>query len=294
MLQVRTGIRSEEVRIDAEHVLFVEGSEDGSLDKAVIRAALRDTIRVEAMGPAYSVRSTARALARYHPNYYFVIDRDHHEDCFVEGCWRNFPDPTTDNLLVWRRREIENYFLDPPLLQKSKHCRWCADELERNLIRFAGERIFLDAANHVISWVREDQKTTWMQHFSNPADFSSRTDAVNRLISAQEFPNRRESVSQIVSEGELRRRFGEITEQMTGGGDELLYGRGRWVEMIRGKKVLSRLLNAGGFRVQKANGDQVTGPQMIRIVLTELAGDADSRPHDISELKRLVEARIRR
>ena len=32
MLQIRTGVRSEEVREGGEHVLFVEGGEDESLD----------------------------------------------------------------------------------------------------------------------------------------------------------------------------------------------------------------------------------------------------------------------
>lgn len=62
MINVTTGIRAEEVRLQGQHVLFVEG-------------------------------------------------RDHHKHDFVEGCWKNFPDPDTDHLLVWRCREIENYFL---------------------------------------------------------------------------------------------------------------------------------------------------------------------------------------
>ena len=36
MVQIRKGIRPEEVRRGAEHVLFVEGSCDGSLDQVVL------------------------------------------------------------------------------------------------------------------------------------------------------------------------------------------------------------------------------------------------------------------
>ena len=93
MVQIRTGIRSEEVRASGEHVLFVEGSEDGSLDQAVLGALLNRSIRIEPMGPSYSVRSAAQALSRHHPRYYFLIDRDHYDDDFVEAVLAEFPGP---------------------------------------------------------------------------------------------------------------------------------------------------------------------------------------------------------
>ena len=79
MVKIKTGIRPEEVRTGAEHVLFVEGSE-GGLDQAVLRALLGNTIRVEVMGPSYSVQSAAHSLYHHHPRYYFLIDRDHTVD----------------------------------------------------------------------------------------------------------------------------------------------------------------------------------------------------------------------
>ena len=53
MLQVKRGVRSEEVRAGAQHVLFVEGSEGGSLDQAVLRALLHGELRIETMGPSF-------------------------------------------------------------------------------------------------------------------------------------------------------------------------------------------------------------------------------------------------
>jgi len=77
-------------------------------------------IRIRPLGPSYSVKSVAEALHPFHPTYYFLIDRDyHHNDDFVGRCWDNFPDPATHNLLVWRYREIENYFLEPDYLAYS-------------------------------------------------------------------------------------------------------------------------------------------------------------------------------
>ena len=293
MLQIRTGVRPEEVRAGGEHVLFVEGSEDGSLDQAVLRVLLSRLLRIETMGPSYSVRSAAQALSRHHPRYYFLIDRDHYDDGFVERCWRNFPDPDTDNLIVWRRREIENYFLDPLFLVESAYCHANERELMTTLIQAAQERLFLDVANYVISSVREEQKSTWIEHFSNPADFASKSEAVGRLTSASAFGERSRRVSSMVSKGELTDRFENGLAMMTGGEKQLAYGSGRWVEMIRGKKVFSRLLNSGGFEVEDASGQQLTGNEKAREIVKELAArDVESRPADFVDLRRLIEDRV--
>lgn len=293
MLQIRSGVRSEEVREGGEHVLFVEGSEDGSLDQTVLRALLRRTLRIETLGPSYSIKSAAQALARHHPRYYFLIDRDHHSDDFVDKCWQRFPDPGTGNLLVWRRREIENYFLDPSFLLESKHCIATEPELTGALVMAAQEQLFLDVANHVILSIREEQKLTWIEQFSNPVEFSSKNEAIQRLTSAKEFSDRRRAVSSMVTKRELGERFEARLEMMTGCGDQLTYGQGRWVEMIRGKKVLPQLLNLRGFEIRDAEGQEVTGKDRAYEIVRELAvKDVDNRPADIGELQRLIEDRV--
>ena len=274
-------------------MLFVEGSEDGSLDQAALRALLSRTLRIETMGPAYSVRSAAQALARHHPTYYFLIDRDHYDDEFVERSWQNFPDPETNNLLVWRRRELENYFLDPGFLAESVYCEAEESELMTRLAEAAQERLYLDVANTVISSIREEQKWTWIEHFTNPADFASRDEAVDRLVTDPAFAERRSKVSTMMSEHEISARFEQALETMTGGGEELEYGTGRWVEMIRGKKVLGRLLNSGGFEVKDARGRRLTGKELTMEVVKELAvKDVDSRPSDLADLQQLIQGRL--
>lgn len=93
----------------------------------------------------------------------------------------NFPDQETHNLLVWRRREIENYFLEPEYLSQSKFCRVSQDRLEQKVLQCANERLFLDAANYVVTSIREELKRNWIQKFSNPEEFSSREIALQRL-----------------------------------------------------------------------------------------------------------------
>ena len=290
MIKIRTDIRSEEVLKSAEHVLFVEGK----LDQVVLRALLGNTLRVEIMGSSHSVRSAAQALASHHPRYYFLIDRDHYDDEFVEQCWTGFPDPAKDNLLVWRRREIENYFLEPSFLVESAFCRTSTseEELTATLVRVAQKRLFLDVANSVISSVREEQKSTWIKFFTKLEKFPSKAAAIEQLIWHEAFVDRSKKVSEMLSKDALKRRFEESLVSMTGGGEALTYGTGQWVEMISGKKVLPELLKPDRFQVKDANGDTLQGEEMRKEIVKELAvKDVASRPSDLVELQKLVRKR---
>lgn len=216
-MRVNTGIRPEEVRLQGQHVLFVEGSDEESMDPKVLNELFSNGIRIEPLGPSFSVRSVAEALQPYHPTYYFLIDRDHYDDSFIDKCWSNFPDPDTNNLLVWRRREIENYFLDPEYLLQSKFCKASQVHLENSILQFANDRLFLDIANHVIIHIREELKENWIQKFTNPAEFSTKQDALQKLQDASEFGQYSKKVLKKVSPTALERRFSEFLKRMTGG-----------------------------------------------------------------------------
>ena len=137
MIRVKSPVGPDEVRFDAGHVLFVEGRGDDAIDPTVLRVLLGDQLRIEPLGASISVTSVAEALHQFHPNYYFLVDRDHHDYDFVEQCWSNFPEAGKRNLLVWRRREIENYFLDPDYLARSK---FRVEDRDGNIVSGARER----------------------------------------------------------------------------------------------------------------------------------------------------------
>ena len=293
MISVKTGIRAEEVRLQSQHVLFVEGKDKNSVDPKVLSELFDRSIKIETLGPSFSVRSVAEALFSYHPTYYFLIDRDHHDNDFINRCWGNFPDPTTHNLLVWRRREIENYFLEPEYLFQSKYCRVSQDELERKVLQCSNERLFLDAANHVVTSIREELKRNWIQKFSNPAEFSSRETALQRLKNANEFDQHRTNVDQKVSADEVEHRYHEYLRIMTGGQDQLAFGVGDWLHMVQGKKVLAQVINSGCFQVQATDGTSVTGREKINEVVKDLLQkDPSIQPADFVALKQLIDTRI--
>ena len=293
MLSVRTGIRPEEVRHQAQHVLFVEGKDKNALDPTVLKELLDPRVRIEPLGASFSVKSVAEALHPHHPTYYFLIDRDHHDNGFINRYWNNFPDPDTHNLLIWRRREIENYFLEPDYLVQSQYCRVEEDELERQILQFAKKRLFLDAANHVIISIREELKRNWIETFSNPNEFSSKEIALEKLKCANEFEQHRTNVENKVSVEEVERRFYECLAAMTPDQDQLAFGQGDWLDMVQGKSVFRQVINSGSFQVRTSDGTALQGSEKLNEVVKDLLRQAeDVQPADFVELKRLITKRI--
>ena len=294
MLKVKTGIRSEEVRHEVQHILFVEGRDRKSMDPKVLNELFSNEVLIEPLGPSYSVRSVAEALQLNHPTYYFLIDRDHHDDSFIDKCWNNFPDPSLNNLLVWRRREVENYFLDPEYLFQSEFCEVGQDHLKGRILQFANEQLFLDVANHVVIHIREKLKENWIKKFKNPAEFSTKEEALRKLKEAKEFGVYCAKVRQKVTLPELESRFLEFLERMTGGQEQLSFGIGEWLYLIQGKKVFNQIVNSNCFRVSAADGMTLSGREKMNEIVKDLLSKSDAvQPEDFTELKRLITARIK-
>lgn len=238
------------------------------------------------------MRSVAEALVPVHPTYYFLIDRDHHDENFVESSWRSFPDPETHNLLVWRRRELENYFLDAAYLAKSEYCHCDADKLRRAILDRCNYLLYLDAANRVITSIREELKRTWIRHFRNPEEFRDRAETLASLVSLEEFSQYGQQVERGISHNEIERRLDEQLAIMTGGVFPLRFGRGAWLASVRGKKVLPQIVDTC-FDVTDRDGHNLDGPASVVEVMRELvAKDLDDQPADFRALKQLIDARV--
>jgi hypothetical protein len=210
VITVRTGIRPEEVKQAARHVLFVEGNNTECVDPTAMELLFQKRLAVQPLGACFSIRSAADALHPYHPDYYFLIDRDHQSDEFVETCWKAFPDPTTSNLLVWPRREIENYFIIPEYAQKSKYLNVSPNELAEEIRCLCEQRLFMDVCNAVICGIREEFKATWIKLFTNPAGFSNSQEALSTVSSMAEYNAFKSKVNSALTTEEITQRYNSI------------------------------------------------------------------------------------
>jgi len=294
MIQVVRGIYPEDIRQSGRHVLFVEGIGGDSFDPQIIGELFDRMIRIRPLGPSYSVKSVAEALHPFHPTYYFLIDRDyHHNDDFVGRCWDNFPDPATHNLLVWRYREIENYFLEPDYLAYSDFLVVSRDALEDKIRRFCQQRLYLDAANHVIVSIREELKRNWIQKFTNASEFSTRDQALARLHNAEAFKIFKSDVAAATDKDDIEHRFDDILNIMTNGSGQLEFGKGKWLEMTQGKKVFLQIVNSECFKVKDLEGRLLQGKDKIsQVAKNLLRKEFAKQPGDFQKLKTLVEDRL--
>lgn len=199
------------------------------------------------------------------------------------------------NLLIWKRREIENYFLEPEYLFNSKYCRVSQDKIKEKILKFANNRLLLDVSNYVITSIREELKQNWIKKFTDPTEFSSKETALNKLKSANEFELHQKNVEQKVSQKEVECRFNNFLNQMSGGNNNLTFDSGNWLAMIQGKKVLTQVINSECFQVLDNNSNHVNGQDKINTIVKELLQKDESiQPEDFLKLKNLVESRITR
>jgi len=194
---------------------------------------------------------------------------------------------------VWRHREIENYFLEPDYLGSSDYLNVSELVLKSKIKRFCQERLYLDAANQVIVSIREEFKRKWISKFTNPAEFQTREQAIDRLLKVNEFNIFKKKVDVNVNLRNVERRFDQVLKKMTGGYKSLKLGTGKWIEMIQGKKVLAKILHSECFKVTDLQGNYLQGKDKVNQVLKNLLRkDISKQPHDFRELKNLIEKRI--
>ncbi|MBF0191507.1 MAG: DUF4435 domain-containing protein [Magnetococcales bacterium] len=280
------------LRNAAKHTLYVEGSDPEAMDPTVLKALFNSAIQVKPLGPSHHVKSVANALHRHHPDYYFLIDRDYHSDDEVESSWRRFPDPDQSNLIIWRKREIENHFTDPNYLRKSEYYQSKANEPENTILKIANERLYLDAVNHVIATIREQQKKNWIECFTNPDSFRSPDGALQRLTDAVNQSARLSQISDSVAPNHLKDRFNQTVERFSGGCFPLQWNCGQWIDCLRGKPILSGIINTC-FTVVDRHGMNLKGKEKINEVIKSLLRlPLNQQPNDFQQLHKLIMDRV--
>lgn len=286
MSNIRVNKTSENIERQAGNVLFVEGNDD-SIDLAIMPILFKNSaIIVEPLGPSYQIKSTAQALYKYHPLYYFLIDRDYHDDDYINDLWNDFPNPDKHNLLIWRKKEIENYFLDPEYLTKSEHLSVTKDKLESTILELCKERLYLDVANLVIISIREEFKENWIEIFTKKTDFKTKDDAIKQLKERPEFSVFKKKVLTAVNKRKIEKRFNDYFDNFTGSKDTLYYGNGKWLSLISGKKILPAVIN-DCFKIKDREGKSLQGNKKLEEITKDLVSKSsdDLQPKDFIQLR---------
>lgn len=296
MPKVAYGARPEAVNQSARHVLFVEGNDERSFDPAVLQTFFQahrlGSLQVRPLRGSFHVRAAAEALHPGHPTYYFLIDRDHHDDTTVAQLWRDFPDPAKCNLLMWRRKELESYFIIPEYLAKSRWCPKSADEITQVLLKEARRRIWLDLANHVIVAVREDLKKNWIETFDAVTGFETYDKALDQLKRRSEFTKKKKADARTLDPSRIEARLDEACKLFLGG-DKLEAGRGHWMERMNGKHLFRQIIPPC-FEVRDNAGRKLGGKDKeIAVVEDLLRLPLSEQPRDFQELHRLIAAVMR-
>ena len=291
-MRIVSNVSADDIGFGAKHTLFVEG-EEKSIDVGVLSGLLG--IRVKPLGASFQVVSVSQALHKSCPNAYFLVDRDHYDDVAVEEYWRKFPNAETPNLLMWRRKEIESYFIDPAFLCQSDYLRKGkgAADIAALVLKAAKPYVYMAAANRVIVEVREKFKRKWIELFRECNDFPDSASAKSMLLSHPGFVKYRDMVVGVTESKMLGTLFDSELECLTGGADPIEWGRGRWLELLPAKAIMYSVIESSLFVVKDVNNKALTGQDKIRAVVRNLLSSGKDYPTDFKELIKLINDRVR-
>lgn len=268
-------------------VLFVEGTLDRAFCQALL-AKRGPSIPVAELGPSGTIRAAARALRDAHPEYAFVIDRDENDDAVVERSWRLFPDPQQSNILIWRKRELENYLVEPSYLAKITDWKARAS-VEQRLLKAASLRVWLDAANLVIAEARGAMGENWIRLLKHSQELSSRDGVRSELLAMKAWCIPSARSRRLLDRGRLEQRFEQIADEMLGGAAQPVLDVGGWQDLMCGKELFKQVVNQCFDVRGSRDGARLTGDEAEIEVAKALARlDLAEQPDDIRELVEML------
>ena len=270
--------------------LFVEGE----FDKEVLNCIFDGKpVIVEFLGSCEILRRIA-----YSPNIadysLFLIDRDHYS--FEKDANDHFLFPKLEwknHLVIWPKRELENYFIDADfLVQLPENIRKATKEaIEERILKICQKRLFLDVANYVINSLRVEMRDEWIDNFRNSdlEKCQTRDDFLHALLRMDAWKTIQSRASQLAEPSEIERRFRCYHELMVGDFTErLTLGQGKWLNMTSGKDVLNELVNNTGFFASNITVNDVA-KQLLRIPGVKLPDDfIDLRNTMIQRTKQII------
>jgi hypothetical protein len=295
-MKLQRGVSATQVLQGAKHKLFVEGNDNQEIDAVIIQELLKNNeltaIEVQTMGGCDNVRSAAQALIHQHLSYYFLIDRDDQDQTTVDKSWQNFPDPNEYNMLIWHKRELENYFIAPDYLGKSSFLKPDIN-VEQRILNECNHRLFLDAANLTLyALSRELRKPLAIKHFANPAQFQNKNDGILQLEQLTGLANKTTDVINILEKETIKKIYSDFVDELSECVVPLQYGSGTWLERMSGKEVF-RVIANDCFQVLDASNVLLTGKEQNKQIAKELVKlPIEQQPSDFQELINLLKNRV--
>jgi hypothetical protein len=287
--------RSEEFRQRSQYVLFVEGATDASIDAFALKHLTQHLpITVTGLGGAQHLAATAAALAASHPNYFFLADRDDRNDSEVTKSWSTFTHSNTSNLLFWRKRELENYFLDSTWLSKSDHCKKSATALEDDIVNRAKRRLLVEVANYAVLQLRRDFSSLHITTFTDLSMFKSVKAARSAVVTKSGVKKYKSFVDKKLTAEGIEARFDAALKLFCNGDLSLSDKKGRWRDLMSGKEIFHEVADSNAFKATDITTKKPLAGANKRKAVVESLLSHDAIPSDFLELKNLLEKAISR
>ena len=293
-MKVNTGVAGQTFENGERKVinLYIEGDYENSVDKHVLESIFEGhfkevAIDYKTMGFCTNVIAASEVLYKENKNNYFIIDRDHHDDSTVNESWT----VKKNNLIIWKRRHIENYFLDADFLSQSQYLKNSITKLklEQQILNIAKKRLFMDIANMVIISIREDMKKKWIECFTNPDEFDTEVNSMEKLLRKHELECFKSKVNQKLSSDYIKDKFYYYKQQFVGEEPTVQFGKGEWLKLMIGKPILHQIVNSN-YEVRKIDGTNAQGDGKQLKVIKDLfkMNSEDKWPEDFRNLKKIV------
>ncbi len=295
-METKTGGNPQDIRQGAKHTLFVEGTEN-SFDVKVIQKLLDKNelgqIRVETMGGCDNVRSAAQALIQHHPDYYFLIDRDDQSDETVTKSWGKFPNPAEYNMIIWRKRELENYFIDPEYLKYSSYIKSGSTiaDIKEYILKKCNERLFFDAANLTILSLNRQLQQRPLNTFRNPDEFISQQDGLSQLVQLGSIEKKLTAIANLLQQNNIEQIYENFINELSSGQTPLQYNCGNWLFRMTGKEIFHSMATQY-FQVISNTGILQGAQQREQIALQLVKLPLAQQPDDFQELVNLLRQRL--
>lgn len=291
MISVRSTIEASDVNNGSTRVLFVEGRED-SFDSRVLRRLL--DIDIKPVGKSSEIRAASKAFFDIHPGYFFLVDRDHFESEEVEKSWNDFAE-NKGNLIIWRKKEIENYFLDPEFLIHSRYIdKDRLQDIREILLNHARCQLYLSVVSQVIISVREELKCNWIKIPHNESDYPDESTALEKLLAMSEFSAQDEKTSRILGKANLEKRYHQYLSILLGDASSLEWGKGEWLSLIPGKKILHKIFESRHIfgQIKGKNNQILQGKLRWKAIVDDLMKQNDYLPDDFKRLQSVISNRV--